>query len=150
VQARANIGEYPHAIVVPERAVMEGQTGSSVYVVDAHDRIGVVNVKAVDTYQGLRVIESGLEAGQQVVVEGFQLVRPGMTVKATETTVELPAEGDEKKESSAPTGSKPRGNSCGHWSSVPDRGQTGRAGAPLGSSARRPWRLALYRALARA
>ena len=33
------------------------------------------------TYEGLRVLESGLEPGQSVIVEGLQLVRPGMTVK---------------------------------------------------------------------
>ena len=34
----------------------------------------------VDTYRGLRVLESGLEAGQRVIVEGIQLVRQGQTV----------------------------------------------------------------------
>ena len=29
----------------------------------------------VDDYQGLRVLEAGLEAGQKVIVEGIQLVR---------------------------------------------------------------------------
>ena len=104
VQARAKIGEYADAIVVPEKAVMEGQTGSTVYIVDAESRIAVANVKAVDTYLGLRVLESGLESGQQVVIEGFQLVRPGMLVTAKETTLELPADpNDDAKNTSEKT-----------------------------------------------
>jgi membrane fusion protein, multidrug efflux system len=90
VQAQATIGEHQGAVVVPERAVMEGQAGSTVYIVDDKGRIAVASVRAAESYQGLRVIESGLEAGQLVVVEGFQLVRPGMAVKAEETPLVLP------------------------------------------------------------
>jgi multidrug efflux pump subunit AcrA (membrane-fusion protein) len=38
-------------------------------------------VKASITSEGLRVIDSGLEPGQKVIVEGIQLVRPNLKVK---------------------------------------------------------------------
>ena len=40
-----------------------------------------VTVKASFTHEGLRVLESGLEPRAQVIVEGLQLVRGGMSVK---------------------------------------------------------------------
>jgi hypothetical protein len=43
-----------------------------------------VKVNPVDDYQGLRVLESGLDDGQKVIVEGLQLVRPGQEVKVEE------------------------------------------------------------------
>ena len=88
IKAMMTIGEYVDAVVVPEQAVVEGQEGSRVFVVDADNKAGVVKVSAVDTYQGLRVLESGLEAGQKVIVEGFQLVRQGQVVKPAEVPLE--------------------------------------------------------------
>src|SRR5262249_32754637 len=74
------VGELPGAVVVPEQAVIETQAGPTVYTVDAQGKVAVAPVKAGVTYEGLRVIESGLKAGTPVIVEGIQLVRPGITV----------------------------------------------------------------------
>jgi membrane fusion protein (multidrug efflux system) len=88
IKAAVTIGEDVDAVVVPEQAVMEGQEGSRVFAVDAENKVQVVKVRAVDTYQGLRVLESGLEAGQKVIVAGIQLVRPGQTVNPVEARLE--------------------------------------------------------------
>lgn len=88
VQTAAVVGEYRDALVVPERAVVEGQSGPTVYVVGAGNKVDVARVEVLDTYQGLRVLGSGVEAGQKVIVEGLQLVRPGQEVK-TETARDL-------------------------------------------------------------
>lgn len=83
VQTRARIGAFKGAIVVPERAVIEGQSGSTVYVVDDQNKVERVRVQAVDTYDGLRVLDpKSLAAGRKVIVDGIQLIRPGMTVVA--------------------------------------------------------------------
>ena len=42
----------------------------------------------MDVYQGLRVLESGLEPGQKVIVEGIQLVRPDQVVKPVDVPLE--------------------------------------------------------------
>ena len=92
IKATVTIGEYVDAIVVPEQAVLEGQEGPRVFVVDAANKVQVVKVNPVDDYQGLRVLESGLEAGQKVIVEGIQLVRPGQDVEVVEDSAgEVPA-----------------------------------------------------------
>ena len=40
------------------------------------------------------VIESGLEAGERVIVEGLQKVRPGMTVRVMESESPAPSAAD--------------------------------------------------------
>lgn len=69
------------AVVVPQRAVMEVQGSHQVAVVQD----GKAEIRPVTT--GLRdgtdwVIESGLKAGETVIVEGIQKVRTGMPVEA--------------------------------------------------------------------
>ena len=81
MKADAKVGEVQDAIVVPEQAVVETQAGPTVYTVDEQGKVAVVPVRATFTHEGLRVLESGLQPGQQVIVEGLQLVRTGMTVK---------------------------------------------------------------------
>jgi RND family efflux transporter MFP subunit len=81
VKVVAKVGEVKDAVVVPEQAVVEAQAGPTVYTVDAKGTVAVVPVRASFTHEGLRVLESGLQPGQQVIVEGLQLVRNGMTVK---------------------------------------------------------------------
>ena len=81
MKANAKVGEARDAVVVPEQAVVETQAGPAVYTVDAQGKVKVTPVRATFTHEGLRVLESGLQPGQQVIVEGLQLVRTGMTVK---------------------------------------------------------------------
>lgn len=81
VKVDARVGEASDAMVVPERAVVETQAGPTVYTVDPQGKVAIATVRATFTHEGLRVVESGLQPGQQVVVEGMQLVRAGMTVK---------------------------------------------------------------------
>ncbi len=59
------VGQYVDAIVVPEQAVLEGQEGTRVFVVDAQNKVDVAKVTGVDSYRGLRVLEAGLETGQR-------------------------------------------------------------------------------------
>jgi RND family efflux transporter MFP subunit len=84
VKADIKVGEAKDAVVVPEQAVIETQAGPTVFTVDRQGKVAVAPVRATLTYEGLRVLESGLEPGQTVIVEGMQLVRAGMAVK-TET-----------------------------------------------------------------
>jgi membrane fusion protein (multidrug efflux system) len=72
----------PGAIVVPQRALQDLQGSSQVAVVKADDTIELRAVKKGAAWGTLQVVETGLAAGDRVVVEGFQKVRPGMTVVA--------------------------------------------------------------------
>jgi RND family efflux transporter MFP subunit len=88
VKVTLNAGDYADVIVVPDQAVVEAQEGPRVLVVDAQNKVQVAIVKPLDTYEGLLALESGLEAGQKVIVEGIQLVRPGQTVHAEEADLQ--------------------------------------------------------------
>ena len=88
IRAGMTVGEYVDAVVVPEQAVIEGQEGARVYALDARNAVEAVKVKPIDQYRGLRVLESGLEPGRNVIVEGIQLVRPGEIVDPVEAPLE--------------------------------------------------------------
>jgi multidrug efflux system membrane fusion protein len=74
----------PNALLVPARAVQSGQAGQFVFVVTS---AGTVASRPVTTGPSVGddvVVESGLEAGEQVVTEGHLRLAPGfpVTVKA--------------------------------------------------------------------
>lgn len=85
VKVLMTIGEYPDIVVVPEESVIETQAGSVVSVVGDDGRVATRRVQALETYKGLRVIDSGLEPGQRVIVAGLQMARPGTLVQVEET-----------------------------------------------------------------
>jgi membrane fusion protein, multidrug efflux system len=88
VKTTMTVGQYVDAVVVPEQAVLEGQEGTRVFVIDAETKVDVAKVIGIDSYKGLRVLDAGLEAGQRVIVEGVQLVRQGQKVKPEAAALE--------------------------------------------------------------
>jgi membrane fusion protein, multidrug efflux system len=74
-------GEVANAMVVPEQAVLDTRGASSVYVVNEQRRVEFVPVRVGFAYDRMRVIESGLEPGQTVVLDGFQMIRNGQEVR---------------------------------------------------------------------
>ena len=71
----------PSAVSVPERAIVQGPSGTFVYVLDDKDVAQVRPVVTAHTSGGRWIIDSGLKAGEQVVVEGVMKVRPNTPVK---------------------------------------------------------------------
>jgi membrane fusion protein (multidrug efflux system) len=71
----------PAAILVPQRAVMQGQTGKFVYVVTKAGTAEARPVEVGNWHGGEWFINSGLRAGEQVVVDGVVKVQPGAPVK---------------------------------------------------------------------
>jgi RND family efflux transporter MFP subunit len=80
----------PHefdAAFVDDRAISADLGRKFVYVVDADN---VVQYRAIETgriIDGLRIVSSGLEPNDTVIVNGLQRVRPGVTVAATEVAM---------------------------------------------------------------
>lgn len=68
------------AIAVPSQAVVMNPKGRFVYVVDKDSKAVSKPVKVIYEYQGVSVI-TGIEAGDKVVVEGKQNLRPGGKVR---------------------------------------------------------------------
>ena len=74
------IGRDVPALLVPAAAIVEEQGGSSVFVVSAGGTAEVRKVVAGATHGEARVIESGLEAGEKVVIDNLGKLRPGMAI----------------------------------------------------------------------
>lgn len=68
------------SVVVPQAAVQESQAGRFVLIVDGDNRVASRPVTVGARVGRDWVIESGLEAGEMVIVEGVQKVRPGAEV----------------------------------------------------------------------
>lgn len=77
---RAPYQTLENAVVIPRRALSELQGRFQVYVVGAGNKIEVRDVVPGPQADNMVVIESGLEGGESVVVDGLQKVRSGMTV----------------------------------------------------------------------
>ncbi len=87
---RAVLEEREDALLVPQRAIQEGMEGQSVFVVDADNTVEMRRVVTGPRHGSQWVIEQGLNPGEQVIIEGIQKVRPGITVEPT--TKSPPAE----------------------------------------------------------
>ena len=85
---RAAVEQRPNAILVPQRAVSELQGVYNVAVVGAGDSVEIRMVQPGDLIGSLRIIEQGLSAGDRIVVEGIQKVRPGIVVQAEAVSIE--------------------------------------------------------------
>ena len=69
------------ALLVSERAVGTDQNKKFVMVVDGQNHAEYREVTLGASVDGLRVVASGLKAGERIVVNGLQRVRPGVTIK---------------------------------------------------------------------
>ncbi len=78
VEVQQVLREVKDAVVVPQVAVVYGARGATVYVVE-NGKAVVRPVKVLQP-QGAEVSVSGLEAGETVVLEGKQNLRPGSAV----------------------------------------------------------------------
>ncbi|MNO65046.1 Efflux pump periplasmic linker BepD precursor [compost metagenome] len=78
-------------ITIPERALAQGPRGTFVYVVDKDGFARVRQVVAPLTVSGRWVIDSGVDAGDRVIVDGLPKVRPDQPVKIVETPAQAGA-----------------------------------------------------------
>lgn len=89
-------GSADNSISVPQRAVQTGAQGQFVMVVDMEGKVTPRPVKTDGMAGEDFNISDGLKVGEQVIVNGLQKVRPGMTVKpvplgsAAKTTAAVP------------------------------------------------------------
>jgi multidrug efflux system membrane fusion protein len=73
-----NGGSTPtRAVLINERAIGTDQSRKFVYIVDAGGKAEYRMVTLGPTIDGLRVVRSGLKAGEKIVVNGLPRVQPG-------------------------------------------------------------------------
>jgi membrane fusion protein, multidrug efflux system len=100
-RVRASADLKKGAFLVPQRAVTELQGIYSVAVVGADDTVVITTVTPGTRIGTLWIMESGLKAGDRVVVEGVQKVRAGMKVKPETVKIE-----EDPPQGTAPAGDK--------------------------------------------
>jgi membrane fusion protein (multidrug efflux system) len=90
-RVRVDLGKRPNTITVPERAIVELQGKTFVWLISSD---GMANQHAVKTGEqvGSRiVINEGLKAGDRIIVEGVHKVREGMHVTIAPAKSEQPS-----------------------------------------------------------
>jgi membrane fusion protein (multidrug efflux system) len=107
VKVRMVVDRLEDAVVVPAPSVVETDSGTIVHVVDSQGKVAVRRVVAGQAHEGLRVITRGLDPGASVIVDGLQMIRPGLSVK-TEPAVLTRRDREGTKVTTAAVGSTPR------------------------------------------
>lgn len=89
-RVRLEVAAAHPALLVTERAIVSDQGQKLVYVVNDKGEVERRDVTLGPLEGGLRAVESGLAAGERVVINGIQRVRPGVRVDAQETPMPDP------------------------------------------------------------
>jgi len=79
-RVRVLLDERPNTVTIPQKAVQELQGVQTVLVVDDNNKTELRTVEIGERVGANFVVRSGLKAGERIVVEGLQKVRPGMVV----------------------------------------------------------------------
>jgi len=93
VNVRMTVDVRKDAVVVPSAAIQRGAQGTIVYLVREDSTVALRPVTTGATEGLLTAIESGLQAGERVVVDGVDRIREGAKVEVTEPGAGLRAPG---------------------------------------------------------
>jgi membrane fusion protein (multidrug efflux system) len=75
--------KVPEVVAVPQAAIAQDQTSPYLFVVNDRNVAEQRRVRTGAARDGLIAVTDGLKAGERVIVQGQQRVRPGMTVNPT-------------------------------------------------------------------
>lgn len=79
-RVKVGAGQSRDAVMIYDAAVGTDQAKKYVLVVDKDNRVQYREVALGNIHEGLRIVEKGLSAGDQIVVNGMQRVRPSDAV----------------------------------------------------------------------
>ncbi len=89
VRARLEEGTRPDALLVPQQGVARTPRGdATAMVVDKDNKVAVRQITAEQAIGDKWLVTKGLAAGDRVIVEGLQKVRPGAQVTPQEITAD--------------------------------------------------------------
>jgi len=92
-RVRVAVSDKEGAILVPQRCLIELQGLYYLYVVNRDGVVEQRSIKKGANYQDYMIVESGIESGESVIIEGTQFVRNGVDVDAEVIAFESQFEG---------------------------------------------------------
>jgi membrane fusion protein (multidrug efflux system) len=102
VTVRVTVGTLKSGFEVPQLAVQRDGQGSFILVAGQDGTVTAKRVDVVSSVGPQWIISSGLADGDQVIVSGLQMVRPGMKVKAVPADAKPPGDAPAVAAGSAP------------------------------------------------
>lgn len=82
-----------NVILVPQRAVQQGPQGSVVFLAAEGDKVEIRPVKVSTWREKEWIIESGVQPGDRIIVEGFHKLAPGASIQPVPAAVNPVDEG---------------------------------------------------------
>jgi membrane fusion protein (multidrug efflux system) len=129
VRARIQEGTNDHALVVPQIGVTHDQKGTpTALVVNKDDKVELRQLVTSATFGNNWVVDSGLNAGDRVIVNGVEKAKPGMQVKPVDAKFPYPASDAQAAQAPGASGAQ------GAAASAPANG-SGASGAQAASAA---------------
>jgi membrane fusion protein, multidrug efflux system len=81
-------GGQHEALLIPDAAIASDQANKIVFVVADDGTVSTKRIEIGPIVDGLRVVRSGLEPADRLVIDGLQRARPGQKVKAEDGKIE--------------------------------------------------------------
>lgn len=82
--------QRPNAILVPQRAVLEGPKGKFVYIVNAESKAEPRPVELGDWQEDNWIVTAGLAPGDKIIVDGVMKIGPGAPVRVADLNAPKP------------------------------------------------------------
>ncbi len=117
VNVRLLVKTLHSTVTVPSSAIQRGAPGTYVYVINADDTVSVRNVSTGPIDGNVTAINSGLSAGDRVVVDGTDRLRDGLKVTVAKDNGEAATPG-----AGAAPGQRPSGQHSGRPQNQPPPG----------------------------
>lgn len=105
--------DQENALVVPQQAIVTGQKGAYVYVVDQADTARQRAVVVERTQDGLAIVSTGIHEGDRVVTEGHLRLTPDSPVRIRGAEPATPAAGNGARRGRGGRGGRRGGNGGG-------------------------------------
>jgi len=80
-----------NALLVPLSAIQQLQGTQSVFVVGTDNKVQQRTISTGATVNNMEIVNSGLQPGDRIIVEGTQKVQPGTEVRAQEIPEQIPS-----------------------------------------------------------
>lgn len=107
VRIRIPVGPKYDAVMIPEQSIATDQTIKYVYVVNGSGKVERRDIELGGSRGSWRIVKSGLQGGDRVILRGIQRVRPEQEVEVEQEKVASPPASSLLLESTAPSDSEP-------------------------------------------